>query len=105
MSKKLHKVLARFQTGIDQRFDIVDTELLGVKERVADLEAEKRAVFGRLDALERQLHVICATPPAGSDPIREEQFNAAPDGTKLVVRCAEMVTKTAIIAKLKPWLD
>ena len=24
MSRKLHEVLARFQTGIDERFDIVD---------------------------------------------------------------------------------
>ena len=55
--------------------------------------------------MERQLHVVRSTLPPGTDPDREEAFNAEPDMSKLVARCNEMITKEAVHAKLKRWLD
>ena len=106
LGNKLEHALARFDAVWSKKLGVIDEQLFGLQNTVADLESQNRKLFGMVEELQNKCKIISSTKAEEvATAVATEEWDRKPRSDILKVNAKELVTKHAVANGLREWID
>ena len=103
IAQETRVLFEQYDKGYRTHLAVIDTKILGLDTKFAQIMAKWDAYDDRLSAVERKLGLLASAPDAAALKV-EEGFYRSPNPTTLKFNCRQLVAKQAVAKVVEDWM-